>query len=206
LTVSGRWQANTESQLDWNTVPDPVAGESFVSARANTRRLTRTTTLGDERYWEWFGTLESDVESLPPDFETSNYATLGLLFSIGDDGYAVLCTRFGDGAKWIAEIMRRVPGTDELRRLAPPRSIEFVEPEDTVDDYRACFSVKRLDRELHLQVGEFHKPPQERGKPAPAPVETRQEPYVVKLPEGVDDVQLTLFCDQGRGEFRVKRR
>jgi hypothetical protein len=121
LNVSERWTANTESPIDWTPVSPPDGSESYVVGRHEKLRVTQTTDLRDERYWEWFGTLKSE------ELEVTDYATLGLLFSFGDDGYAVQCKRFGDGSKWVVGILQRVRGTDELRFLPERPVVEFDE-------------------------------------------------------------------------------
>lgn len=169
-----------------------------VSCEAKKELRTLATSLGDEPYWEWFGSLESQDAG-------GAFANVGMRFEFGDKAWLVACRRSGkDGEQWIAEVLEsvRVEAKWDTHAIAGAAPVQWTEAEGTVDEYRAMFSVQRRGAKLVLQVGEVRKPPAEN-----APEVVTPGPAVtIDLPAGATNGQLTLFVDQGIGRFRVKKR
>ncbi|MEZ6038637.1 MAG: serine/threonine-protein kinase [Planctomycetota bacterium] len=182
----------------WTEVTDPK--DPSVRCLARSEMRTMSTALGDENYWEWFGSLSSTETE-------TGYATVGMHFDFGNRGYGVRCTRSGDdGELWRVEVVECLEGGSgfQCRELPEPRFVEWRVPQDNVDDYRGWFSVQRRGNRISLQVGETRVPVDsengEEVKPRTAPV------FEDTLPEGATPGDLSLVVDQGRGLFRLRRR
>ncbi|MCB9879477.1 MAG: serine/threonine protein kinase [Planctomycetes bacterium] len=193
------WRRDRDDNA-WQEIPDPKDRRVRCLAKRDMR--TMSTALGDENYWEWFGSIASENAS-----ENGPYATVGLHFDFGNRGYGIRCTRSGaNGEKWRVEVVKCLDGGNgfQCEPLAEPRFVEWQVPEDSDDDFRGWFSVQRRGNHISLQVGETRLPfdSQDGTEAAPrtAPV------FEDTLPEGAKPGDMSLVVDQGRGLFRLRRR
>jgi serine/threonine protein kinase len=177
----------------WVYVNDPT--DPHVSCRAGADRRSLSTALGNEPYWEWFGSLESS------DAEGTDYAALGLALDFGTVTYAVRCRRRDGGALWSIEVVEAVRSGDkaEFRSLPEPLIAEWREPEDTVDE-------QRRGDELRFTFAEARKPAPTGADERPDEVVRGERSRTIALPAEAAAGDLTLFVDQGIGRFRLKRR
>ena len=170
--------------------------------------------MGKESFWEWSGTLVSgpDQETGPnKEVRETPPAKVGLRFEFGNRAWVVSCTRVSaaDDADWTIEMLEGTfDGAWKLAPIAGSQAYKWTQPEESRGDTRGYFCVQRRRNQLVLEIGDALVPREsqkgEDGKevevPNPLPKIT------VPLPEFTGEPQLTLFVDQGRGEFRVRRR
>jgi tRNA A-37 threonylcarbamoyl transferase component Bud32 len=193
------WTIDDSSDTRWVPVTD--RNDPHASCRALDRLRTLTTNLGRERYWDWFGSLESQQE------DGTQFAKVGLRFEFGERGWAVMCTRLGKaGEVWVCEVhtaVRTPAGGWNLASLNPPVRIDWQQPEDAEDDGRATFSVQRQAGKLVVRVGSSSLGPNGRPQATAGGPEATAS---FDLPSDSTDGRLTLFVDQGIGRFRIKKR
>lgn len=181
---------------------DARVRDGFVSCAAGKRLRTMKTSLGSERWWEWTGSLVSGPdEGTPP-------AKVGLRFEFGQRAWLVRCTRASDAddAEWSIEAKQAtLDGTNwKEEAIASMPVKKWPQPEE---DSRGYFSVQRRGDDLVVEIGSVVVPREsqrEGGTEVEVPTVLGRATF--KVPEGVEEPQLTLFVDQGRGEFRVRRR
>ncbi len=198
-----------EAKANWivdkrdNAWVDARNVDDFVACTANKDLRTLTTALDPaETYWEWSGKLTSGVVVLD-----GAPAKIGLRAEFGAVGYTVVCSRTGadDEAGWTVDAhpCRRtengwVPEGEAVR-------LEFPNAPDENIVTRGWFRMQRRRGQLSIEIGSA----------SDVLVAGKQDPEVrienVKsktfdLPADAAASQLTLFVDQGRGEFRLRIR
>jgi len=177
--------------------------DDFVACTANKELRTLSTSLDpNETYWEWSGKLTSEVANAD-----GAPAKIGVRAEFGAVGYTVVCSRTGgsdeDGWTVDAHPCQRtetgwVPQGEAIR-------LEFPNAPDEKILTRGWFRLQRRRGQLAIEIGSA----------ADVFVDGKQDPEVrienVKskmfdLPADAAASQLTLFVDQGRGEFRLRSR
>ena len=194
-----RWKLDDDNPLIWKAVLQGADDEEkFVSCETKGRPRTCTTELGAAHYWEWSGTLV-------PDEGEDGYATMGLRFLFDRQGFAVWCTREGDGNRWVIEIKRAASkdGKDwEYLSLSRPLRLDWTQPDNA--DTRAWFSVQRHEGVLRFQVGEQTIRYIDGG--GTTRTIDKQGACEEPMPGDGAGGSLTLFADQGIARFRLKQR
>jgi hypothetical protein len=198
-----------EAKANWivdkrdNAWVDARNVDDFVACTANKDLRTLTTALDPaETYWEWSGKLTSGVVVLD-----GSPAKIGLRAEFGAVGYTVVCSRTGadDEAGWTVDAhpCRRtetgwVPEGEAVR-------LEFPNAPDENIVTRGWFRMQRRRGQLSIEIGSA----------SDVLVAGKQDPEVrienvksktFELPKDAAASQLTLFVDQGRGEFRLRSR
>ncbi len=176
----------------------------FVACRASKRLRTLQTGLGTDTYWEWAGSLVSG-----PDEGTAP-AKVGLRFEFGDRAWVISCTRASDDdeADWSIEMMQGTleGGSWKLAPVPGAKSHQWKQTDPNVADTRGYFSVQRRSDKLEIEIGEVAVPRNQQGGVTEEEMPTVRSSVTVPIPEHTSEPQVTLFVDQGRGEFRVRRR
>lgn len=182
--------------LGWNDQTTDT--DSFLSCTAWDELRTLQTTMGEEVFWEWFGTLESDQDIRGG--KATEFAALGLRLELGDAGWLLVCSRSGsDGERWSLELKRsRRQAGKWLDESLNPAQIAIWTPGDDVQ--LGSFSLLRSGRDLRIRFGCTLVP--EDGPPR----ELSSSEWRVALGDDVGEQKLTFFVDKGRGVFRVSRR
>lgn len=177
--------------------------DDYVSCNANNELRTLSTNLDpNEAYWEWSGKLTSEVAEKNP-----TPARIGLRAEFGAVGYTVVCSRAGadDEAGWTVDAhpCRRtesgwVPEGEAIR-------LEFPNDPDENIVTRGWFRMQRRRGQLSIEIGSASDV-LVAGKQDPEVRIENQKAKTFDLPADAIASQLTLFVDQGRGEFRLRSR
>jgi serine/threonine protein kinase len=195
------FESKAEWRLDasdraWKEITDPT--DRHVLCRANKADRFLRTQLGDEQYWEWFGSLTSAED------QGTDYARTGVRFEFGERAIVLQVHRRGDrGRLGSIEVLEatRTGTTWTAKGLDTPVRKEWQEPEDADDEYRGWFSAQRRGDRLVIRIGEARLRPD--GKEV---VGELSPPFTFPIAADVSDPQLELFVLQGIGAFRLGRR
>lgn len=186
-----------------NAWVDSRSKDDYVSCNAKKELRTLTTRLDSaETYWEWSGKLTSEVADA-----NGSPAKIGLRAEFGAVGYTVVCSRTGadDEAGWTidAHPCRRtetgwVPEGEAVR-------LEFPNAPDENIVTRGWFRMQRRRGQLSIEIGSASDV-LVAGKQDPEVRIENTKAKTFDLPADAAASQLTLFVDQGRGEFRLRSR
>lgn len=189
-----------EPKKDWSYT---MEGLAVCMARGSDRQASRAL---EGQFWEWTGTLEAhELEGTPP-------ANLGLRFEFGDVAWVLACTRVTtdkdaasaiDDAGWSIALQRarKRDGKWAIDADFPAIRHEWPMPEE--DETRGWFEVQRRAGELRIKIGDALVPGRDNEE---RPTERKSHRIdLAELPAGVEQ-RVTLFCDKGRGVFRVRSR
>ncbi len=196
---------NVDKTSAWTSIEE--AKDPAVSCLAKKERRTLGTSLGDDAYWEWFGSLESRED------QGTAFAKVGIRFQFGDRAWLVQCQRSERDGKTVhtTEVLAcQLRGDTWMAApLEPALRHELTEPvvpddaeESSIAEYRGWFSVQRRNGELVLQVGAAKRAPSDKEEQ----VVERTDARSFKIPSGDVTPQVELIVDQGIGRFRVQKR
>lgn len=199
-TLSDKWRLD-KRDIAWNDQASDK--DDYVSCNANTELRTLSTSLDPaENYWEWSGKLTSEVAEKNP-----TPAKIGLRAEFGAVGYTVVCSRAGadDEAGWTVDAFpcRRtetgwVPEGEAIRLEFPNA------PEENIVT-RGWFRMQRRRGQLSIEIGSASDV-LVAGKQDPEVRIENKKSKTFDIPADAAASQLTLFVDQGRGEFRLRSR
>ena len=104
-----------------------------------------------------------------------------------------------------------MPGDTAWRPLSPPVAARWVQPQKADGTTRGWFSLRRLNDQLQIEIGEFAQPAPEPGQPLVATTIQRQKPVTVELTESDRNSmesagKLQLIVTKARCVFRATRR
>ena len=197
------FEGKSEFNIDARDARWVDARLGYVACRASKALRTMQTTLGSDSYWEWSGTLVSETdEGTPP-------AKIGLRFEFGNRAWMVVCTRASDDddAAWSIEMLEaKLDGTWKLGPVADSKLHQWPQTDPNVADTRGYFCVQRRNDKLVIEIGDASVPRNQQGAATEEERPTSRSKVTVTIPEFAGEPQLTLFVEQGRGEFRVRRR
>jgi serine/threonine protein kinase len=177
--------------------------DDFVACTANKELRTLSTSLDpNETYWEWSGKLTSEVAD-----ENGAPARIGVRAEFGAVGYTVVCSRTGgsDESDWTVDAHPSQLTQTGWSPAGEAIRLQFPNAPDEKVVTRGWFRLQRRRGQLSIEIGSA----------ADVFVDGKQDPEVriesVKsktfdLPADAAASQLTLFVDQGRGEFRLRSR
>ena len=123
---------------------------------------------GSGSYWEWEATLE-------PTGMADGESSAMFVLKYGPKGYAVRCDRTKKNTAWDLELLERIPGGAEWRSLAKPIKASWVQPESSDASSRGWLSIRRVQDQLSIEIGEF-------AQPAPVPGANLAEPTIARQP------------------------
>jgi serine/threonine protein kinase len=193
----------------WYIILDPLRpGVTGRKRRGAVATMERE--LGDESYWEWYGTVEPFED--PEGLEQPAVAPQSLVaISYGNLGYGVRFNRTEGDTKWSVEIVEREPGLDSWNPLAEPMQKRWVTTEETVSDQRAWFSISRRRDELVVQIGRFVQAAPEVGKVLADPEVVKQKPvrFSISAEESRQfgsGGKLYIEAEKAGSRFRISRR
>ncbi len=163
-----------------------------------------TTKLDTDAFWEWTGTLT-------PTAAADGEASALIAFRFGAKGYAVRCSIGKNETVWTIEVLEQVPGQEEWRPFVSAPKLTWMQPTLSNGANRGWFSVRRVGKQLVLQVGEFGQPAPVDGEPLAEPTISRKPPVTVDLTEAdraalAEGGQLQLLVTKSRCEFRASHR
>jgi serine/threonine protein kinase len=167
-----------EQGLDWV----PRRNEDVVGCNAVEVRRSATTAMGRDTFWRVRGKLSSR-------FSGQRYGSVAVRLELADAGWSLVGGQSGDmGGHRSIELVeeRRLDGVWEKSEPAgDPRRVEWDEPDDATETPFAELGITRRRGQIELQWGQG----------------TTLQNKVVPIPDGVEP-HLTLWADQGGGEFR----
>jgi hypothetical protein len=190
----------------WRDTLDPAnpANRGAVGRVADDQNAVLSAAVGSDAYWEWSGSLE-------PSEMGEGEASAMVALQYGPSGYAIQCARVKDETEWSVEVLEQVPGDTAWRPLSPPVAARWVQPQKADGTTRGWFSLRRLNDQLQIEIGEFAQPAPEPGQPLVAPTIQRQKPVTVELTESDRNSmesagKLQLIVTKARCVFRATRR
>ena len=202
LTGSRDWS----SEGSWFPVQDvePAVAGRVRKVDDDDVLAVKSANVGDDAFWEYLGTI-TPTEQMGAD---ESRAVLGILF--GEVGYGVRSVLKGE-RDFLIEVVERVPGQSLWRPVSPPVVHEWTRPEETNNDNRTWFSIRREDKQLVIEIGEYVQPPAMRGEDLP-PASRQLEPKKVFELSGENADQLArdgkvlLAVEKGRAIVRLEQR
>ena len=194
--VAGRWIETTD-------LANPANGGVVGRAKGD-QAAVLIGKLPSDDYWEYSGSLEPTAEA---DGEAVGMITV----KFGATGYAVKCSCTNDETEWLVELLEQVPGQEEWRSTSPATTKAWTRPEESDGETRGWFCIRRLDKQMTVEIGEFALPAPELDKPlakptiVPAPIKeiTLSEDDCGFLRSG-GQAQLVVF--KARCVYRINSR
>lgn len=194
--AAGRWIETTD-------LANPANGGVVGRAKGD-QSAVLIGKLPSDDYWEYSGSLE-------PTAEADGEAAAMLVVKFGARGYAVKCSCTNDEAEWLVELLEQVPGQDEWRSTSPATTKSWTRSEESEGETRGWFCIRRLDKQLTFEIGEFALPAPEPNKPLVKPTIVRAPIKEISLSE--DDCgflqsagQAQLVVLKARCVYRINSR